>query len=86
MDIRSFSKYFANLYVMVRRLANVFIGECSGYLRCLRVVYLLCECIQNVKDFFHKIKICICRFIWHSLTITYSFGKLAIWQTLFRKK
>ena len=41
------------LYVMVRRLPSRFIGECSGYFRCLSVVYWFVNTL-NVKDFIHK--------------------------------
>ena len=40
-------------YVMVRRLPNRLIGECSGYFKSLRMVYLFVNVFvhQNVKDF-----------------------------------
>lgn len=43
-------------YMMVRRLPNRFIGECSWYFRCLCVIYCLVNVFghQNVKDFVHK--------------------------------
>ena len=45
------------LYVMVRRLPNRFIGKCSGYFRCLYLVYwFVTEFVnQNGKDLVHKI-------------------------------
>ena len=72
---------------MVRILPNSLIHECSGYFLCLCVVYWFVNAFvhQNAIDFLHKnSKICIYRYDNH-LTTTYSFGKLAIWQTSFRK-
>ena len=40
--------------------------------------------VHQVEDFIHKI--CIINSLWHLLTITNSFGKLAICHTSFRKK
>ena len=59
-----------HLYVMVRRLSNRFIGESSGYFRCLCVVYLFLNAFvhQNMKDFINKYSK-IYRFIWQQLTI-----------------
>ena len=43
---------------MVRRLPNRFIGECSGYFKCLCMVHGFANAFvhQNVKDFVHKNK------------------------------
>ena len=44
------------LYVIVRRLKNRFIGEYSGYFRCLCVVYWFVNAFghQNVNDLVRK--------------------------------
>ena len=77
------------LYVIARRLPNRFTGGYSGYFRYLFVVYWFVNAFahQNVKDLFTKIKkYAFTDSFGNHLTITYSFGKLAIWQTAFRKK
>ena len=74
-----------NVYVMVRRLSNKFKVNAS----CPYVVYWLVNAFvhQSVKDFVTKIhKYVFTDSLGNHLSITYSFGKLAIWQTSFRKK
>ena len=76
-------KCFANLenlyvcvwYVMVRRLPNRYIG---GYFRCLCVMHWFVNAFvhQNVKDFVKKYA--FTDSFGNHLTITNSFGKLAI--------
>ena len=76
-------------YVMVRRLLDKLIDECSGYFSCLCVAYWFVNAFvhQIVKYFIHKnFKICIYRLIWQSFNIRYNFGKLVIWQTSFKEK
>ena len=78
-----------HLYVMVRRLPNRFIGECSGYFRHLYMVNSFVNAFvhQNVEDFIHKLhKYAFTDSFGNHLTITFSFGNLAIWQMSFRKK
>ena len=56
---------------------------------CLCLVYWFVHAFvhQNVNDFIHKIqKITFTDSFGNYLSITYRFGKLAIWQASFRKK
>ena len=93
LNIRGFSNCFGNFgsltNVMARRLANRFISECSGYFMFVVCGTLVCECIftsKCVKISFIKIqKYAFTKSFRNHLTITYSFGKLALWQMSFRK-
>ena len=66
------------VYVMIKRLPNRLIDECSGNFRYLCVVYWFVNASvhQNVKDFVHKnsrSKIDLHDLSGNHLTITYSF-------------
>ena len=76
-------------HVMVRRPANNFVYECLGYFRYLCMVYMYVNTFMHkkVEDLMHKKPPkYACSDSFGSLSsITNRFGKLAMWQTAFRK-
>ena len=79
-------------YVMVRRLPNSFAGDCSAYFNCSFVYwYEVHVPLREILDpplisFIKTLKYTFTVSLSSHFTITNSFGKLASWQTSFRKK
>ena len=74
------------LYVIVRKLPNCFVAKCSGYFKSLYMVDRFMNVFKQMEDFIHKTqKYAFTDSFSNLIIITNSFGKLAIWQTSFRK-